>query len=236
MKIALVGYGTMGRQLEEVARRNGMEVVAHFNRSHPLRMDEATRSTLQEVTALIDFSVPDAVLDTIQAAGALSINIVVGTTGWHNRLDEAKKIIELNTIGMVYGSNYLLGVNVFYKIVERAAELLSAAENYDPFLEESHHKYKKDTPSGTALVLQEILAKKFGKREIPITSLRAGYIPGKHVVSFDSTADTVRLEHAARSRVGFAEGAILAAKWIVGRKGFFEFRDVLDSMMGKNNS
>ncbi len=228
MKIALIGYGKMGRLLEEVARRHAMEVVARFSRAHPIRAGEETRQTLHEVTTLIDFSAPDAVLENIRTAAALSLNIVIGTTGWHSRLEEARKIVESSDIGLVYGSNFSLGVNLFYQIVERAAQLFSAFDGYDPFIEEAHHKFKKDAPSGTALVLQKTLAKVYGERPVPVTSVRAGYIPGTHAVSFDSAVDTIRLAHTARSREGFAEGALLAAKWIAGRKGFYEFREMLN--------
>jgi 4-hydroxy-tetrahydrodipicolinate reductase len=231
MKIALIGYGKMGRLIEEVAHRQDIEVVARFTRVHPLLVDEQTRQALRDVTALIEFSAPDTVLENIRAAAALSRNLVIGTTGWHNQLEEAKKIVASSNIGMVYGSNFSLGVNLFYQIVERAAQLFSAFDSYDPFIEESHHKFKKDAPSGTALVLQKILATEYGERQIPITSARAGYIPGTHAVGFDSTVDTIRLEHTARSREGFAEGALLAAKWIAGHKGFYEFREALEERL-----
>jgi 4-hydroxy-tetrahydrodipicolinate reductase len=156
---------------------------------------------------------------------------VIGTTGWYSRLEEASKIGASSNIGVVYGSNFSLGVNLFYQIVERAAQLFSAFDSYDPFIEEAHHKFKKDAPSGTALVLQKTLAKIYGDRPVPVTSVRAGYIPGTHAVSFDSVVDTIRLEHTARSREGFAEGALLAAKWIAGRKGFYEFREVLEERL-----
>jgi 4-hydroxy-tetrahydrodipicolinate reductase len=228
MKIAIVGYGKMGRLVEEVGRRQNIETVAQFDIANPLHADEETRRLLAGVDALIDFSMPDAVLENLRQVAALPANLVIGTTGWHDRLDEARKIVESSGIGLVYGSNFSLGVNLFYQIVEHVAKLFSAFDNYDPFLEEAHHKFKKDAPSGTALMLKKILAKEYDKREIPVTSVRAGYIPGTHAVSFDSSVDTIRLEHAARSREGFAEGALLAAKWIAGKKGFFEFREILN--------
>jgi 4-hydroxy-tetrahydrodipicolinate reductase len=231
MKIALIGYGKMGRLLEEVTRRHDIEIVARFTRTQPLRVDEQTRQALHDLSALIDFSAPDAVLENIRAAAALSLNLVIGTTGWHSRLEEARKIVEDSNIGVVYGSNFSLGVNLFYQIVERAAQLFSAFDSYDPFIKESHHKFKQDAPSGTALVLQKTLAKVYGDRPVPVTSVRAGYIPGTHAVSFDSTVDTIRLEHTARSREGFAEGALLAAQWIARRKGFYEFREVLEERL-----
>jgi 4-hydroxy-tetrahydrodipicolinate reductase len=236
MKIALIGCGKMGRLIEEVSRRHDVEVAARFSRTHPIRNDEETRQTLHEVKAVIDFSAPDAVLENIRTAAAFSLNMVIGTTGWHSQLEEARKIVGSSNIGVVYGSNFSLGVNLFYQIAERAAQLFSAFDGYDPFIEESHHKFKKDAPSGTALVLQKTLAKVYGDRPVPATSVRAGYIPGTHAVSFDSAVDTIRLEHTARSREGFAEGALLAAKWIAGRNGFYEFREVLEERLGIKES
>jgi len=233
MKIALIGYGKMGRLVEEVARRQNIETVARFDGTHLLLADEETRRLTANVAAFIDFSVPSAVLENIRQAAALSMNLVIGTTGWHDNLDEAKKIVESSGIGLVYGSNFSLGVNLFYQIVEHAAKLFSSFETYDPFLEEAHHKFKKDAPSGTALVLKKIVAENYEKREVSVTSIRAGYIPGTHVVSFDSAVDTIRLEHTARNREGFAEGALLAAKWIAGKKGLFEFRELLADVVGR---
>jgi 4-hydroxy-tetrahydrodipicolinate reductase len=227
MKIALIGYGKMGRMVEGVANRHGVDTVTHFTRNRPLRADEETRHALHGAT-LVDFSAPEAVLDNVRVAAALSLDLVVGATGWHHQLAEAKKIVESSNTGLVYGSNFSLGVNLFYQIVERAAQLLSAFDGYDPFIQELHHQFKKDAPSGTALVLQQLVAHEYQEREFPVTSVRAGHIPGTHVVSFDSTADTIRLEHITRNREGFAEGALLAAKWIAGRKGFYEFREMIE--------
>lgn len=227
MKIALLGYGKMGRMVEALAPRHKVEIVAHFNSAHPLRADDANRQTLAETEVLVDFSAPGAVLENIHAAAALSRNIVVGTTGWHDQLEEAKKLVAQAGTGLVHGSNFSLGVNLFYQVAEHAARLFSAFDGYDAFLEEAHHKFKKDAPSGTALVLQKLLTQALNERPVPVTSVRAGYVPGTHAVSFDSSHDTIRLEHTARNREGFAEGALLAAKWIAGRKGFYEFREVV---------
>ncbi len=227
MKIALIGSGKMGRMVEAVAQRHGVEIVFHFTRAHPLRANDEARHLLAETTTLIDFSAPEAVLDNIRAAAALSLNLIVGTTGWHNQLEEAKEIVASSNMGLVYGSNFSLGVNLFYHIVERAAQLFAKFDSYEAFVEEAHHKFKKDAPSGTALILQKLLANEYRERQIPVTSVRAGHIPGTHAVSFDSPVDTIRLEHVARNREGFAEGALLAAKWIAERKGFYEFREVI---------
>lgn len=229
MKIALVGCGKMGRMVEAAAQRRGITVVARFTREQPLRADEGARQTLREAPVLVDFSTPAAVLDNIRAAAGLSLNIVVGTTGWHHHLEEARQAVAKNNTGLVYGSNFSLGVNLFYQLVERAAQLFSAFDQYEAFIQEAHHKFKKDAPSGTALVLQKLLAEKYAPREVPVASTRAGHIPGTHTVSFDSPVDTISLEHVARNREGFAEGALLAAQWIAGRKGFYEFRELLQA-------
>jgi 4-hydroxy-tetrahydrodipicolinate reductase len=153
--------------------------------------------------------------------------MVVGTTGWYDRLDEARALVEQSGIGFVYGSNFSIGVNLMFKIADYAAELFSHFPSHDPFIEEAHHKFKKDAPSGTALALKKAVEAKYG-RAVPTSSTRAGYIPGRHVVGFDSEADELEIIHSARSRAGFAAGALLAAKWITGRKGFFEFSEIIE--------
>lgn len=231
MKVALVGHGKMGRVVEEVAAAKGVGVVDRFTRDRPLRAGEATRRSLAEVTALVDFSVPEAVAETARAAAALSLPLVIGTTGWQDRLDEVREVVEGAGIGAVHGSNFSLGVNVFYRAVERAAEMLAAFDGYDPFILDWHHRFKKDSPSGTALEIRRRMARHYGEREVPIACQRAGYVPSVHSVGFDSEADTLHFEHRARNRQGFAEGALLAARWIAGRPGFHDFQDVMDDLL-----
>jgi 4-hydroxy-tetrahydrodipicolinate reductase len=231
MKVALVGYGKMGRVVEEIAPGRGMEVVDRFTRNRPLRADEATRHALSGVDALVDFSVPEAVADTARAAAELSLPLVIGTTGWQDRLDEVREVVESAGIGVVRASNFSLGVNVFYRIVEQTARMLSAFEGYDPFIHDWHHRFKLDSPSGTALEIQRRMARHYGEREVPITCQRSGYVPSVHWVGFDSAADTIHLEHRARNRQGLAEGALLAVQWIPGRSGFHEFGEVLDDLL-----
>jgi len=230
MKVALVGYGKMGRVVEEIAPARGMEVVDRFTRDRPLRADEATRRALSDVT-LVDFSVPEAVAGTARAAAELSLPLVIGTTGWQDRLDEVRGIAERSGIGVVRAANFSLGVNVLYRLVEQAAQLLAAVEDYDPFISDWHHRFKKDSPSGTALEIRRRMARHYGEREVPIACQRAGYVPSVHAVGFDSPADTIHLEHRARNRQGLAEGALLAARWIEGRTGFHEFGEVLDDFL-----
>ena len=231
MKIAVVGYGKMGRMIDNISDNYEIEVVERFDVDNPMKTDDATEEKLKDIKVLIDFTVPGAVLENVRTAAKLSKHIVVGTTGWADQLDEIQDIVTQAEIGFVHASNFSLGVNLFYQIIDHAGQLFSAFENYDPYLEECHHKFKKDAPSGTALVLKQILEKQYKRSDFPITSVRAGYIPGTHAVSFDSTVDTIRLQHTARSREGFAAGALLAAKWIADRKGFFGFDEVLRAIL-----
>jgi 4-hydroxy-tetrahydrodipicolinate reductase len=228
LKIALVGYGRMGRVVDEVAAARGVEVADRFTRQRPLRAN----ANLTGVT-IVDFSVPEAVPETARVAAELSLPLVIGTTGWNDRIDEVRKVIESSGTGAVRAANFSLGVNVFYRLAEQAAKMLAAFE-YDPFILDWHHRFKQDSPSGTALEIRRRMARSYGERgerEIPIACQRAGYVPSEHSVGFDSQADTIHLQHRARNRQGFAEGALLAAGWIAGRGGFHDFEDVLDDVL-----
>jgi 4-hydroxy-tetrahydrodipicolinate reductase len=224
MKLALFGYGKMGRMVEQAALREGCQIVCVID---PVA---GSRGTLSDADVCIDFTEPGVVIGNIKEAVAARVSMVVGTTGWLDQLAEAKLLVEEAGIGFVYGSNFSVGVNLMFKITEHAAELFSRFPSHDPFIEEAHHKYKKDAPSGTALSLKRIAEAKY-EREIPTSSTRAGYFPGKHIVGFDSEADTLEIVHTARSRAGFAEGALLAARWIAGRKGLFEFSQIIDEQL-----
>lgn len=231
MKIALVGYGKMGRVVEETAAAKGIEVAARFTRERPLCVDDATREALAGVTALVDFSVPEAVPGTARAAAELSIPLVIGTTGWQDRSDEVREVVLSSGIGAVRAANFSVGVNVFYRLVEQAAKILSAVDGYDPFIHDWHHRFKLDSPSGTALEIRRRMARYYEEREVPITCQRSGYVPSVHWVGFDSAADTIHLEHRARNRHGLAHGALLAVPWIADRTGFHEFGEVLDDLL-----
>jgi 4-hydroxy-tetrahydrodipicolinate reductase len=158
------------------------------------------------------------------------VPLVEGTTGWGAQKDEVLRIIAERDGAMVYGANFSIGVNVFYRIVAQSAALFRSVSGYAPFIEEAHHIRKRDAPSGTALRLQEIM-KLESLDDVPISSTRAGFIPGTHRVGFDSAADQILLTHSARSRDGFAAGALLAANWIIGKKGVFEFTEVIDQIV-----
>jgi 4-hydroxy-tetrahydrodipicolinate reductase len=224
MKLALLGYGKMGRMVEEAAAREAIEVVAILD---PV---SGSRGSLADADVCVDFTEPSAVIENIKAAAAARVSMVVGTTGWYARLEEARRLVEAGGIGFVYGSNFSVGVNLMFKITQYAAELFSRFPSHDPFIEEAHHKFKKDAPSGTAVFLKRIVEAQYN-REVPTSSTRAGYIPGNHVVGFDSEADTLTVAHTARSRAGFVEGALMAAQWIAGRKGFYEFSEIIEERL-----
>jgi len=234
MKMALIGTGKMGRMIESLATLKGHEIVETYWDVRPLKSDAPTRNRLKDVSVLIDFSTAEAVPGNVQAAAEMRIPLVEGTTGWQDRLGEVESAVRQSGIGFVYASNFSIGVNLFYRIIEKAGTVFSSFEQYDPFIEESHHKFKKDAPSGTALEMEKLLKKSYPSKSIPVSSVRAGYIPGEHSVGFDSSVDTVRLIHTATGREGLAEGALLASSWIAGKTGFFQFKDVLDQILSEN--
>lgn len=217
MDLILIGYGRMNQCVETVAREQGHRVV------HIVRAAEDWRPGWTPGLAAIDFSVPGAVLEHLDRAMEAGIPIVIGTTGWSAQLAAAAARVEAAAVGAVYGANFSLGMQAFIRIVATAAEALPAG--YDAFITEAHHRHKRDAPSGTARQLEGILAAR-GRPGAAIASVRAGAIPGTHTVGFDAAADTITLTHTARSRRGFAEGALLAAQWVLGRRGLHAFSDI----------
>jgi 4-hydroxy-tetrahydrodipicolinate reductase len=230
MKIALIGNGAMGQLVTAEARAAGVEVGAVVtSREKDLKPDELA-GKLRGHDVAIDFSVGEAVLRNIEACALAHVPLVEGATGWKAHEQTAKQIVTEHSGALVYGANFSIGVNLFYRIVDRAAALFASVDGYAPFIEEAHHMRKRDAPSGTALQLRELMAKHLGS-DIPTASTRAGYIPGTHRVGFDSEADQILLVHEARSRKGFASGALLAAHWIAGRTGVFQFADVIKDIV-----
>lgn len=219
----------MGKLVETGARKNGDEVSLVLTSKDDVTVDQLAEK-LRGHDVAIDFSISDAVLKNIEACARAHVPLVEGTTGWKQHESTAKQIITNHSGAMVYGANFSIGVNLFYRIAKHAAALFSAVDGYSPFIEEAHHNRKRDAPSGTALKLRDLVGEHFGP-DIPTSSTRAGYIPGTHRVGFDSEADQILLTHTARSRQGFANGALLAAHWIIGRTGFFEFSDVIEEII-----
>jgi 4-hydroxy-tetrahydrodipicolinate reductase len=227
INLALLGFGKMGKAIAQLAPERGCEVKLAIDIDKNSGGAAITRENFKGVDVAVDFTTPDAVVENIRRVAALGVNLVVGTTGWNDKLDEVRAIIERSGVGMVYAPNFSIGVQLFYKIARQAAEQFSRFPIYEPYLTEAHHKAKKDAPSGTALELKRQAQTAFGAREIPVASVRAGFIPGVHELGFDSEADTVIVRHTARSRRGFAEGALYAARWVCGKKGLFAFGDIL---------
>jgi len=218
----------MGKTLAQLAPQRGFEVRLVMDIDVNAQGQGITREKFQGIDVCVDFTTPDAAFENICRVAALGVSLVVGTTGWHFRLEEVRRIIESAGVGMVYAANFSIGVNLFYRLARAAAEIFAPFAMYEPYLIEAHHKFKKDAPSGTALEIKRQIQPEFKSREIPVTSVRAGYIPGTHELGFDSEADTIILRHTARGRQGFAEGALYAARWVVGKKGLFSFADILE--------
>jgi 4-hydroxy-tetrahydrodipicolinate reductase len=232
MKLALIGYGAMGQLVAKLANEQGHAIALTLTSRDANRSVDDLAAELRGCDVAIDFSVAGGVRRNVNACARAGVPLVEGATGWNSELDEIRKIINQHEGALIYGANFSVGVQVFYRIAARAAELFRDLESYDAFIEEAHHKRKRDAPSGTAAQLRDIVAEILG-RDVPVTSTRAGYIPGTHRLGFDSAADQITLTHTARSREGFAAGALVAARWIVGRKGVYEFSEVVDEILRK---
>lgn len=246
MKIALVGYGKMGKEVERVAKLRGHSVCATIDTASPgASHKEISADCIKDADVVIDFTMPSSVLQNIRKVTAAKKNMVIGTTGWYDSITEAKQLVGAAGTGFIYSSNFSMGVNIFYRIVEAAARLVNKVSDYDVFGYELHHNQKLDSPSGTAKSIADILVKNISRKkqvqyekldrkinpdELHFASIRSGWIPGTHVVGFDSEADTIELKHTARSRAGFALGAVMAAEWVKSKKGFFTMNDFVNDL------
>ena len=235
MKLALIGNGAMGQMVTAEARKRGDEIgVVIASVDKDLSIDQVAEK-LASHDAAIDFSTGAAVIKNVEACVRVRVPLVEGTTGWKEDEAKARNIVAEHNAALIFGANFSIGVNLFYRLTEHAAKLFAAVEGYDPFIEEAHHKRKKDAPSGTAIKLHDIMSEHLASN-IPTSSTRAGYIPGTHRVGFDSEPDQVLLTHTARSRQGFASGALVAAHWILGRTGTFEFSELIDEILKRRSA
>src|SRR5262245_1456146 len=230
MKLGLIGRGAMGKLVAAEATKHGDVVGTIVSSAEAGSSIEHLAEKLRGHDVVIDFSVGEAVPQNIQACLIAGVPVVEGTTGWKTHEDEIKQLVREKDGTLVYGANFSIGVNVFYRIVNNASQLFSLVDGYAPYIEEAHHSRKRDAPSGTALRLRELMNRHI-QSDIPTSSTRAGHIPGTHRVGFDSEADQITLIHTARSRQGFAAGALLAARWVIGRKGVYEFGEVVDEIL-----
>ena len=242
LSIALIGYGSMGKELERLAPQYQCRVEQIFSSTRPLNAASANERNFD---VAIDFSKPAAMLENVRWCAEAGKNIVIGTTGWANEAEEIEKIIREAKIGAVYGANFSVGVLMFLRIVETASELVSRYDEYDAALHELHHHRKLDSPSGTALAMANAITSKMPHKTslleetshgriapevLHVSSTRVGEIPGTHTVYFDSLADTLELTHRARNRSGFASGALRAARWLHGKQGFINVRDIFTEL------
>ena len=225
-RLAIVGYGKMGKLVEQLAPQYGFEVALKLDEFNNTGFEGITAENFRWIDVAIDFSIPPAVPRNAQGIAALGVNLVIGTTGWLEHMDAVKAAVKQHGIGVVWSPNFSVGVNAFLKVVALAARLLASEAEYGAWAWEIHHVTKKDAPSGTLLKLVDEMKKAGYARGIDVGSNRAGAHPGTHEIGFDSAADTITLRHTARSREGFARGALKAAQWVIGKKGFHEFADI----------
>lgn len=231
MKMALIGCGAMGKLVRTLAEGKGHEIVVLIDESDADVSAEDLATKLDGCDVAIDFTTAEAVARNVESCMKAGVPLVEGTTGWTAHRDVIENLVAEADGAFIFGANFSIGVNLFYRVTDFASELFAKFPQYETFIEEQHHSRKKDAPSGTALKLKEVVSRHIDK-DFSVSATRAGNIPGTHRVGFDGPADQVLLEHTARSREGFAAGALIAAEWIVGKKGFYEFTDVIDEIIG----
>jgi 4-hydroxy-tetrahydrodipicolinate reductase len=222
MRALIIGYGKMGKLVASLCPEYGLDVAGTVDIA-----EAGSPETWPAADVAIDFSVADAVSENVRQLAARGVNVVIGTTGWGAQEQELRRIVQDTGIGVVAAPNFALGVNLFVALAERAAELFGPQAAFGAWIHEAHHATKRDAPSGTALLLESALKGRAYNRPIDVSSTRAGSIPGTHTVGFDALGETITLTHTARDRSGFARGALEAARWVHGRKGWFTMADVL---------
>lgn len=220
-RLLLVGHGRMGRLVESLAPEYGFDVVG--------TTDSRTASSQDYPAAdvAIDFSIAGAVPVTVAQLAPRGTSLVIGTTGWQEAEAHVRQLVEVTGIGVVAAPNFAVGVNVFLAVVERFGQLMAAQPSFGAWIHELHHAAKKDAPSGTALAMERRLGDAGYTRAVPIASTRTGAIPGTHTLGFDAPSETITLTHQARDRAAFARGALVAAQWLDGKRGWFSMTDVL---------
>lgn len=220
MRLLIIGYGKMGRLVDELAQAAGIDVVG--------RLDlDTVGGPWPEADVAIDFSIAEALPGNFARLAEGKVNVVIGTTGWAAHEADIRATAAAAGIGVVASANFSIGVNVFQLVAEEAARRMAVQADYESWIHEAHHSAKRDAPSGTALLLRDAMVRAGYSRPIDMSSTRAGKIPGTHTIGFDSQSDTIELTHTARDRGGFARGALLAARWVHGRAGWFSMMDVL---------
>jgi len=245
MNIAIIGFGSMGNKIKEIAEKQGHIVNVIVDPINKEATHKDIKETdLKDVDIVIDFSSASSVIENVKRCALLKKNIIIGTTGWYEKLEEVEKITKENDIGVFWSANFSIGVNMLYKIIEKASELVNQYDEYDIWGTELHHNNKIDSPSGTAKEISKILLEKIERKtevvydrlnrkinsnEIHFSSTRGGVVNFSHTIGFDSASDTITISHSARDRGGYALGAVKVAKWMQGKKGFFNMNDFLSN-------
>lgn len=239
-RIAIIGHGAMGREVECLAEPLGIHVSMVCDVDRPFGDVESP-----DFDVAIDFSWPDAVIDNVRAAARLQRPIVIGTTGWYDRMDEIRTIVSQSGIGCVWGSNFNIGTHLFLRLVRQAAELIDRHPGFDIAVHETHHRRKRDSPSGTAITAAQTILSALPRKThteletqhgaidpaaLHVTSSRVGDVIGRHQVTIDSPFESIEITHSAKNRQGFAQGALLAASWIQHRTGMFDVSEIIDSL------
>ncbi|HEY4514317.1 MAG TPA: 4-hydroxy-tetrahydrodipicolinate reductase [Candidatus Paceibacterota bacterium] len=246
MNISLLGHGNMGQEVEALLQASGRHTTSVVKLSEP-----GGEFDLQEIASadvVVDFTSPEIVLKNIEKVTGAGKNMVVGTSGWYDKLPQVNDLAKKNNVGLIYGQNFSIGANIFFALIREASRLTYATGAYDVFGYEIHHSGKKDSPSGTALrtakeilenfkskttLVTDKLDRKINPEELHLASVRGGINPGHHEVTFDGPADAIKISHSAHSRRGFAEGAIFAAEFITGKKGIYTFDDAIKTLITK---
>jgi len=233
LPLALVGLGKMGSLIEQLAPEYGFDLRARFSRSN---IDTLSAQSLRGATVAIEFSTPSAAPSNIRALASLGVSTVCGTTGWYEHLPQIRNDIVAAHTALLFAANFSIGVNLFLELVSRAGELFAEHPEYEAWGWEIHHSTKKDAPSGTLKKLEAELRAAGFTGPVTLSSNRAGTHFGTHEIGFDSPSDTITLRHSAKNREGYARGALQAARWLAGKKGVFEFRDVLADLRGRKSA
>ncbi len=248
MNLSIIGYGRMGQLIEQIAQERNIVISSIIDPFHPKATHQSfCDEAMENVDTCICFTQPDVVISNIEDICRYKKQGVVGTTGWMEKMGDIQKLVDNTGNGLVYSSNFSIGVNIFFKLIEQASRVFNTFDVYDVLAYEAHHNKKMDSPSGTATTIANILLegierkksvvedkldRKIEPDELHFASMRGGSIPGTHAVLFDSEFDTIELKHTARNRLGFATGAVLASEWIVGKQGLFTESDMMKQMIG----
>ena len=247
MNIIISGYGRMGKIIEQMAKAKGHSIISTVDPvATGAREKILSSDLLKNVDVVIDFSIPETALKNAEIVCSAGKKIVMGTTGWYSKIDEMEKLTSVEGSAIIWSGNFSLGVNIFFSILDRASQIMNSFSEYDPFIHQFHHNKKADSPSGTASMMGNIVLKQIDRKsviiseelkrtinpeELHISSTRGGSIPGTHLLTFDSSVDTIEIRHTARGREGFATGAVAAAEWIKNKNGFYNINNMMQDII-----